>query len=220
MKKVIYGLCIAFAAGHVTAATVFNAFGPGDSINPFSGTGVAWNQNVEYGIGGAAAFSVVGGPYVLDAVVLSMDYLQESGKMNVSIVEDNNGAPTGPRIELVTSDISAVSNFLQIVTFESSLHPVLAEGKNFWLVIDPPAQNVSNQNDDAVFNWNSGLVFGRRGYREFDFNRGIWLPWDVSEGGLLPAFRIEGTLVPEPGAMALLAVGAAALGFRARWRRE
>lgn len=196
------------------AGVVFNTFGPGDTFNPLVGNTAAWIQTTTFGKGVAAAFSVNGGNYVFDSVTVALDFNGPNSKMNLLILQDSAGAPTGALVETVTSDLGAVSNMAQVVTLDSSLHPVLANGARYWLVLEPPASNLTGSEDDAVYNWNSSGFFGPKGIRDFDFVSGNWLPWAVNSNGRLPAFRIEGTLVPEPSALWLLLGGVGWLGLR------
>ena len=194
---------------------IANTFGPGNSFNPNVGMTAAWHLLYEdFGQGIAAPFSVNGGSYLLDSVTLALSHEYYSSTMTISIVRDNAGMPSGQVVETVTSDLASVTSDPQVVTFASSLNPVMPDGGVFWLVIEPPAQNLSNNDDNSIYSWYASGMLGTTAIRNFDFGTENWLPWQVYGPNLLPAFSIEGSAVPEPGTLSLLLLGAGWVGFR------
>ena len=219
MKNLIPILIATVLPSRVLGATVFDTFGPGNSFDQNTAKAAGWNPNTVYGKAIAASFAVNGGDYTLGSVTLALGYVQDTSKLMISIVRDNAGTPTGPVVETVASNLAAVTNSHQVVTFESSLNPVMAGGGKFWLLVEPPAQNLSTTADNSAYEWYATGMFGPVGLRDFDFGSGNWLPWQLYNSGLLPAFRIEATLVPEPSTLALALAGAVGLVGLRFWRR-
>lgn len=221
MKKSVFALVIVLLPwSPVFGFAIFESFKPEDGLDPFTGYTPGWNVFTEYGTATAAKFPVAGGNYVLEAVTLSLGHIQDTSTMQVAVVADNAGLPTGPVLEVVAPNLAAVSNVQQVVGFESSLHPILAGGKAYWLVVTPPALNLSDGGDNSAYSWPASGVIGSVGIRNFDFDAGNWLAWNVfgGTGTQIPAFRIEGTLIPEPSALLLLALAASWIGC-IRWQK-
>lgn len=198
--------------------TIFNTFGPGDSYNSGAAFAAGWNQTEDYGQAVAGRFFVNGGNYCLDSVTLALGHVQDTSRMTLSIVQDNGGLPTGSLVELVVGDLATVSSLNQVVTFNSSLNPVLGEGSAFWLLLGPATENLSTPDDNAAYQWFTSGVIGPTGLRGYNFGQNQWMPWDVYNS-TLPAFRIEGIAIPEPASLWLLLGGLSLVGIRC-WRRR
>ena len=203
---------------------VFDSFGLDDSFNSSHSAVAAWNISEPFssgntGVGLAARFSVQGASCSLDAVTLALGYMQDTSQMMLSILRDDNGRPTGDLLETITLNLSAISNLVQIATITSSLHPVLATGEAFWLVLEPPAQNLASGDNNSAYYWYDGEMIGAYTFRNFDFESSHWENWMVLPPVNLPAFRIEGTPVPEPASIWLLLVGLVTCAYQRRWIR-
>jgi len=145
-------------------------------------------------------------------------YSGGTNNLAISIRADNAGIPTGSLLETVVArPTNVVSDYL-VVTYPSLLEPMLVGGGLYWLLLEPADLNLANGNSNAAFNWYWSGTPGYTGYREFNFGAENWYDWQISQNSLLPAFRIDGTLVPEPSAFSLLLVGAGSVGLRC-WRK-
>lgn len=199
---------------------LFSTFGPNDSFDGSSGVSITWNLILpppgSLGIASAARFQISTGTYTLNSVSLAMGYTLGTNNLAIRLVADNGGQPTGPLLETIVSHPIGITGQAQVVTYPSSLDPVLVGGSSYWLVVEPADLNLVDGSNNGAFNWFAGanLPTGNQGYHEFNFSSLEWYPWDVSPNGLLPAFRIEGFAVPEPNAFSLVVLGAALFGFR------
>ena len=195
---------------------VFNNFGPNDSYDGGSGRSINWvvespGSGLNMGLGTAARFQVSGGTYSLSSITLAMGniYIGGTNKLAVSIRADNGGLPTGSLLEtVVIHPTNLITDYL-VVTYPSSLEPVMAGGLNYWLVVEPADLNLVDGNNNGAFDWYWSGTLGFAGNRQFNFTTEGWYDWQVFPNTLVPAFRIEGTVVPEPSMVSLAALGVA-----------
>ena len=203
---------------------LFSTFGPNDSFDGSSGVSIAWNlvspPPGSLGIGNAARFQISTGTYTLSSVSLAMGYILGTNNLAIRLVADNGGQPTGPLLETIVSHPIGITGQAQVVTYPSSLDPVLVGGSSYWLVLEPADLNLVDGSNNGAYNWFLGanLASGATAYHEFNFSSLDWYPWQLFPNDLLPAFRIEGFAVPEPNAFSLVLLGAALFGFR--WSRR
>lgn len=179
-------------------------------------------SSVNLGIGTAAPFTVTGGSYSLTSVSLVLQHLQDHNNLAISIFSDSGGEPGVTVLETLAVDPSNLSATPQLVTYDSSLTPVLNANTTYWLVVEPHRiQNIGNPSDNAVYGWyeNNSFVLGSVKIKNYNFQTAYWDGWRTINPTLLPAFRIEGTLVPEPATFWFLAGGLSWLGFSWRKRR-
>ena len=129
--------CFAFclwlcAAGVCQADVIANTFGPNDSYNSNQFVGVVWNVQaagnpVNVAQGAAVGFTVTNGPFSLNSVTLALGYLQDTNNLAISVLADNGGVP-GALLETVVSHLVDATNLYAVLTYQSSLHPILAGG--------------------------------------------------------------------------------------------
>lgn len=203
---------------------VFNNFGPNDGFDLSGGHSAGWNvfspsSPLNGGIGSAARFQVDSLSYSLTSVSLAMNRLQGTNNLAISIVADNGGLPTGAVLETIVSHPTGITTSPQILTYPSSLDPVLIGGNSYWLVVQPTDLNLTDGNNNGAFNWWLGWnsPVGTAGFREFNFTTEDWYDWQVFPETLVPAFRIEGVAIPEPGTLTFALLGLGLIGW-ARWR--
>lgn len=204
---------------------VFDNFGPNDSYDGGSGRSINWvvespGSSFNMGMGTAARFQVSGGSYFLSSITLAMGNIYFGGTNNlaISIRADNGGLPTGSLLETVVVHPTDLTADYLVVTYPSSLEPVLIAGGNYWLIAEPADLNLVNGENNAAFDWYWSGTLGFAGNRQFNFTTEGWYDWQVFPNTLVPAFRIEGTVVPEPGTLSLLLVGLGLVAFRG-WKR-
>jgi hypothetical protein len=167
----------------------------------------------------AVGFTVTNGPFSLNSVTLALG--QGSGYTNnlaISLLADNSGAP-GALLETIVSRPIYPTNLDTVVSYQSSLHPILAEGFKYWLLLEPTDHNLVDRQNNSDYLWagSYGASLGAVAYRQFNFNSGDWDNWQLYNT-FLPAFRIEGLSVPEPSAFSLLLIGTSLAWFRLRRR--
>lgn len=204
---------------------VFNNFGPNDSYDGSSGKGITWGilspgaaENL--GVGQATRFQITGTSYSLSSVTLAIGYPLGVNNLSISIYEDGGGLPSSSLVETLVSNPTNITNPSQMVTYSSSLEPVLFGGQSYWLVVQPVDLNLLNGANNAAYSWFWSGTLGYQGYRDFNFAADEWNAWQVSPDDLVSVFRIEGTLVPEPNTWELLLLSAAGCLLKIHWRKS
>ncbi|MCU0783504.1 MAG: PEP-CTERM sorting domain-containing protein [Verrucomicrobia bacterium] len=179
-------------------------------------------SSANMGLGAAARFEVSGGSYSLSSVTLALGniYLPGNNNLAISIFADNNGMPAGGLLETVVMHPTDLTADYLVVTYPSSLEPVLAGGSSYWLVAEPADLNLVNGDNNAAFSWYTSGMVGHAGYREFNFAAEAWRDWQINPDSLVPAFRIEGTPIPEPGTLSLLLLGAGLASYHGGRKRR
>jgi hypothetical protein len=87
------------------------------------------------------------------------------------------------------------------------VQPILTAGTQYWLIASTPGP-------DEVAAWNFNNI-GDLGPIAFRTNLGAWT---VGQDALRDAFRINGTVIPEPTSALLLLAGLGGIGFYWRTR--
>jgi hypothetical protein len=212
------------AGGACQADVIANTFGPNDSYDPNQFTGVSWNVQASgspynIGFGAAVGFTVTNGPFALNSVTLALGYLQDTNNVAISVLADNSGAP-GTLLETIVSHPADATNLYAVLTYQSSLHPILAGGGKNWLLVEPPDHNVMGTQNNSTYAWSASYdSVGPKAFRYFNFTSENWDNWQLANT-LLPAFRVDGFSVPEPSALSSLLVGTLVwFGLRKRGRR-
>ena len=191
-----------------------------DEFDIMQSRDVGWANyppSIAVGFAKGARYTISDSDYFLDSVSLPLqhtDLLHQN--LAISIVEDLGGLPGGPVLERLATDPANIPSSAAIVTFTSSLNPVLAAGHSYWLVHQPARLNILNQADNTFYDWwiNYDNAYGLTGIRDFNSSTYQWNDWQVFNGPQ-QAFRVEGTLIPEPGTVALLlSAGVGWLFFR------
>lgn len=208
---------------NVRGFQIVNTFGPGDSFE-LASYGVVWNvlspgSSINVGQGFAARLTP-NANYTLTSVTLALGYIQDTNNLSISIFEDASGTPAGQLLETIVSHPTDITGFSGVNTYQSSLDPVMAGGSSYWLVVAPVDLNEANSQNNAAYSWYASTHLGYAATRDFNFTSGSWANWQVYPNSLLPAFRIEGTAVPEPGTLALTLAGTAGLVGLRGWRNR
>ena len=128
-----FAFCLWLCAGGVCQADVLaNTFGPNDSYDQSRIYGLTWNVQASgspynVGTGVAVGFTVTNGPFSLNSVTLALGYLQDTNNLAISLLGDNSGSP-GALLETIVSHPVDATNLYAVLTYQSSLHPILAGG--------------------------------------------------------------------------------------------
>lgn len=226
LMKTKRSVCLCLALGCFAARTafgdvLFSTFGPNDGFESSSASSITWSASPPpFGLAKAARFQISPGSYTLNSVSLAMGYILGTNNLAIRIVADNGGQPTGTLLETIVSHPPGITGQSQVVTYTSSLDPVLVGGIGYWLVVEPADLNLVDGSNNGAFNWYAGwnLPLGTTANHPFNFSIPDWDPWQVTANNLLPAFRIEGFAVPEPSSISLLLCGGLVAWLRSRRR--
>ena len=161
------------------------------------------NQDWSQGSG----FVVEGGDYYLDSVSAAIGLVTGPNVMEVQLWDDVGGLP-GSILEswTFTNQMGSFGNNNPPLVGVSTLSPVLYAGETYYVIAYAPTGP-----QWSAFNMND---FGYRLPRAV--SQDDQASWSVSDGDAA-AFRVEGTIVPEPG---LISLGGLLLGAGALWLRR
>lgn len=200
-------LALTLSAGVATADTIFDTGEPQGGFLGYYGFDLSPDQSV------AIAFTP-DQDYRLDSVglwMMSNDFDASGRAFTVSVRTDANGGMTIPGTEVIegwnmTTSAQGWSPVLDSVN--SALNPILEAGTTYWIVAE---------SDEPVF-FNPVWVASSQSEPVWHSIRNVFNPggeWISGYGQGVPGLVITGTVVPAPGAAALLGLGAMA-GLRRR----
>lgn len=203
---------IAGFGGTASADVLYSNFGAGDTYD----TSFGWTLSYGGPLGGdayedAVAFTVTGGAYTFDSAEFALNHFWGPDLVHVNLHANDGGVPG------IILDSSSASGVVPPGTLAPPMMAnfggdiILEDGQTYWLALQ-------TEQEDAWLSWAFNVVddFGLRAWQVNDgpWNPVLGIPGTDSERGV---FRINGTLVPAPGMLALLAIaGAAAPGIRRR----
>jgi hypothetical protein len=214
MKSIGLVACaLMVAAAPASADVLYDNFGPGDTYDLEQG----WTLSYGGPLGGdafedAVAFTVTGGDYTFDSAEFAVSLIFGPDLVYANLHEDAAGVP-GAILDSTTATGTAtplVHGLPMVANFGGDF--VLQNGQTYWLAL-------RTEETDAHLSWAQNIV-GDFGLRAWQVNNGPWnpvmgMPGTDSERGV---FRINATLVPAPGALALLGVAGVGLARRRRGR--
>jgi hypothetical protein len=200
MKTTVAVAVLSWQVAAAGAATVASTFGPSDSYS----TSTAAYVGVTYGGGvlqQAFPFTVPSSSsYFLDGIEVPVS--AESPQFTTIIFDlmaDSAGLP-GPGLESFTFSGITTAFSGEIVSGQSSLRPTLLAGETYWLAASAP---------QSTLYWNVAPGHSVLNATRRDF--GPWVLSDEEDSGT--AFRISGTVVPEPLPSSLILVGTLVLAL-------
>jgi hypothetical protein len=208
MKTIAAVAILSWQVAAAGAGTVASTFGPSDS----------------YSTSGAAIIGLTDGQVLQQALLFtvpsSSSYFLDGIEVPVSasspqfttivfdLMADSAGVP-GSVLESFTFSGITTTFSGEIVSGRSSLRPTLLAGETYWLGASAP---------QSMLYWNiavGGPSVPRALRRDF----GAWEIFDGDDPST--AFRISGTVVPEPAAWSLIIVGTSVIALlRARARKR
>ena len=204
---------VAWLALPARADVLFNNFGPNNSYNGNTGWTVSNGIDLQVHLEQAAVFTVTGGNHFLDSVELALGHLFGPNVVHVTVHSESAGAP-GAVLQTITVNNQIlpmptdpqVNNPPIVANFGGTT--VLQNGANYWVSL---SSDTVEPNSWLAWNYNVIGDMGTRGHRT---DGG---PWQVFSGtDTRGTFRINGTPVPEPGSVAVLAALSGAALLRRR----
>jgi hypothetical protein len=198
-----------------SAEVLYSNFGAGDTYD------IEYGWTLSYGgpLGGdayedAVAFTITGGDYYFDSAQVAVNHFWGPDLVNFNLHADDGGVPGIILDSTSASGVHPPGTQSSPMTANFGGDTILQDGQTYWLAL-------RTEEEDAWLSWAFNIV-DDFGLRAWQLNNGPWnpvygTPGTDSERGV---FRINGTLVPAPGMLALLAV-AGAMGRRcSRCRRR
>lgn len=215
-SKLLFAIVVAFglqaAAGEARAdEIIFSNFGPGMTFN----TSTGWNVSGANVFGGrvvAQSFSPLTG-FTFSNAQLAIGIIDGPNLLQV-VLMTSSGALQQPDTIIETITLTnAVSPFTPsgIVLANSTLHPVLNPGEQYWLVAFAP-------NDTTFMAWNFSVNDSPQAFSLLNGSHSLTGPWEF--GSPRGAFQVVGTPIPEPATILLLGPALAVITLRRRRRRN
>jgi hypothetical protein len=196
------GICLLWAST-IRAGVIFDNFDEGGGFHPqyYSGAASAMiDPMFTFTSRAAAQFTVTGRDSTLNSITLPVSVDKASGAPNVfqvRLTEDNGGVP-GTTIEVISSSDTqwppSANPFTTTTTLTSTGHPVLLQGRSYWIVTELTALPAQNFDSRWFYNTTGNEVPFRQQQAEGS------LPVDPWDGSLLAsniAFRVEGDPLPQ-----------------------
>lgn len=185
---------------------VYSTFGPGNDYNMILGNIVLGEDDISIGnVDQAQPFTVGPVPTYFTNAQLALRHTGGTNSINIHLMSDAGGLPD---TILQTMTINGVPGGVSggVVQANPGFAVLMEANTTYWIIAD--AQG------DSTFSWHHNVI-GAMGKGGRSGNPPG--PWNYNEDSTSLAFRVNGRLVPAPGATAMLAT---AMGFAARRRRS
>lgn len=206
---VLFGIGV--CAGGASADVLYSNFGLHDAYD----TTFGWTLSYGGPLGGdayedAVPFTVTGGNFALDSAEVAVNHFWGPDLVHFNLHADGGGVP-GIVLDSASASGVVTPGTLappMLVNFGGDL--ILQEGQTYWLAL-------RTDETDAHLSWAFNVV-DDFGLRAWQVNNGPWnpamgIPGTDSERGV---FRINGTPVPAPASLGLLALAGLARRRRGR----
>lgn len=201
IRRAAVSAAILVFASSISADVIFNNFGPNNAHLGNTGWSVANGGPFGVHLEQAASFTPAAS-YFLNTVEIAIGHLFGPNRLDIRIHGDTGGTGSPGQVLEVVTIIDQVLTFPNephinnppvVVNFSGNLQ--LMQGARYWLSIS------SDNTTDSWFAWNYNTIEdrGQRAHRE---NGGAWSMFTGDPRG---TFRINGTPIPAPGALALVA---------------
>jgi len=152
-------------------------------------------------------FPVAGTSYTLDSIDLAMWHASGSSQSaRITVAADNGGLPG---LALDSAIVAAPAFPAAIVTAGMSGSVLLQNSLPYWVIAESLASNSNNP-----WNWSRPAATGVVRHR---VNGG---PWTNLGTARLAAFRVNGTVIPEPVTLISAGIALGGLGGYLRKRRQ
>jgi len=208
MKTIVAVAVLSWQVTAASAATVASTFGPSDSYATSSAAIIGLTDG--HVLQQAVPFTLPGfSSYFLDGIQVPISASSpQFTTMSFDLMADSAGIP-GPVLESFTFSGITTAFSGEIVSGQSSLRPTLLAGETYWLAGSAP---------QSTLYWNLAVV-GPSIPRALRRDFGAWEVFDGDDPST--AFRISGTVVPEPPPWSLIIVGTSVIRLlRARARKR
>lgn len=211
---VLASAAVAASGTAASADVLYSNFGPGDTYDLVFG----WTLSFGGPLGGdvfedAVAFNVSGGDYLFDTAEVAVNHFWGPDLVHFNLHADDDGVPGAILDSTSASGVTPPGEHNPPMVADFGGDTLLQDGQTYWLAL-------RTDETDAHLSWAFNIVDDFE-LRAWQLNQGPWNPvygepGTDSERGV---FRINGTLVPGPGGLALLAIaGLACRGRRPRRR--
>ena len=192
MKKLVLLACLfsGLALEFASADVIYDNFGAGNAYETRRGYAIGLAENWEVGL----RFDLSGGDYLLESIVVPIDYSAGTNQVTLRLYDSTNGFPGSIIEEATLSGLPEFGAENPLSTFLFSGKTILQDGQAYHLIANGANDSISS------FSWkrNSiddfGTVVGRSGGGS----------WNLSNDVPLPALRIHGTAIPEPCVLSLM----------------
>jgi hypothetical protein len=209
MKRCLFlSLVIAIlGAVQVSAMPLYSTLGSGDSYNTMMGYTIGlspnfYDQGNQFVIDGTQS-------YLLDTIEVAIGLISGTNEVDVWLMSDVGDEP-GAIIESFNfaGQMGDFGEYNPLLVGTSVLNPVLTPGTKYWLIASAPQSDTW-----ASWNLSDPDINGLRAVRESETN-----PWSIYSDATMAAFRVNGEVIPAPGAVVLVGIGMGCISWLRRRR--